>query len=287
MTVAVVGMGAVGTALAGALAEAGHRILACGSKPLERIEIIDHDGTRQYPVRWLASAEQAEPVEWVVLATKMHQTASAEPWLRALTSRHTRVVAAQNGVDHVDRVGPLVAGAVVPALVYINAERTGPGQVRARHTDRDLVVPGDDDGRATAELFATSGLRVEADPDFRTAAWLKLLTNVVANPITALTGRRVEVLREPEVATLAEKLLRETVAVGRAEGASLTEQDADKALSWLRGIAPDSTSSMLQDRKAGRTLEYDGLTGAVVRLGDKHGLPVEANRALLALLSAL
>lgn len=41
---------------------------------------------------------------------------------------------------------------------------------------------------------------------------------------------------------------------------------------------------MRQDRLAGRTLEYDALTGAVVRAAERHGISTPLNRLLLALL---
>lgn len=285
--VAVIGLGAIGTVLAAALAEAGHEVVVCGRPHVDHVELTDDRGTRAFPVRFAAEPHGVGPFGWVVLATKIHQTAGVAPWLGAATGPASRVVVAQNGVDHRARVGPLVAGAVVPTVVYINAERTGPGSVHARPTsDRELLVPDDEDGRAIVALFDGT-LRVGTVADFRTAAWRKLLTNAVGNPLTALTGRRAEVLREPAVAGLAMTLLRETVAVGRADGADLPDGVAEETLAWLQALPPDGSSSMLQDREAGRPLEYDGITGAVVRIGEAHGVPVDANRALLALLSAL
>ena len=52
-------------------------------------------------------------------------------------------------------------------------------------------------------------------------------------------------------------------------------------------LSPASGSSMLYDRLAGRPLEYDALTGAVVRMAGRHGIPVPLNCAMLALLEAL
>jgi 2-dehydropantoate 2-reductase len=43
---------------------------------------------------------------------------------------------------------------------------------------------------------------------------------------------------------------------------------------------------MLYDRLAGRPLEYEALSGAVVRAAERHGIDVPLNRALYALLSA-
>ncbi len=55
-----------------------------------------------------------------------------------------------------------------------------------------------------------------------TATWRKLLGNLVANPITTLTLRRIGVMSDPGIAALARGLLTEAVDVGRAEGADLT-----------------------------------------------------------------
>ncbi|MBB3662471.1 2-dehydropantoate 2-reductase [Prauserella sediminis] len=304
VTVAVVGMGAVGTALAGALAAAGHDVVACGRRPLSSIEVVGAGGTATYPVRWAAEPADVGPVALTILATKIHDTGGAAGWLAALTSTGGDVLVAQNGVDQAERVGPLIGGAggshrgagsvgvgsvgvVVPALVYVNAERVAPGVVRTRRSDCDLVVPGTDEAAPVADLLAGAGLVVERSADFATAAWRKMLTNVSANPITALTGRRVEVLAEQQVAELAMRVLTEAVAVANAEGARLTDADARDVLTWLQTLAPGSTTSMLQDRDAGRPLEHDGLTGTVVRLGDRHGIDVGANRTLLSLLSAV
>ncbi|OIV35419.1 hypothetical protein BIV57_21755 [Mangrovactinospora gilvigrisea] len=314
--VAVVGVGAVGTAVGVALADGGRTVVACGgSSVLDGLSVqVDGegrgdgeataggDGTRggdgdggphRHRVRWLRDPGQQPPPggpALVVLAVKAHQTAAAAPWLRALAGPDAPVLVVQNGVEHRQRLAPLVPPGtpVVPALMYLNAERTGPGRATARRTGgRGLVVPDDAAGRAVAALFAGSFLNAETAADFRTAAWRKLLTNVAGNPITALTGRRVEVFREPAVGDLLLALLEEAAAVGRAEGAALPADAPAEALTWLRALPPGAPSSMLQDRLAGRELEHEALLGPVVRGGDAHGVPVPVARAVQALVAAL
>lgn len=286
--VVVIGMGAIGTTIAARIARTGKRIVACACSPLDQITLTDDTGTTTVPVQWLEDPKEVPSTRWVLLATKMHHMATASPWLRRAAHPDSRVLVLQNGVEHRERVSPHTIGCIVPALLYINAERLAPGQAKARLTPRDLVLPNDPQARDVATgLLTGTGLRVDLSDQFLTEAWVKLLTNLAANPITALTMRRVEVLKEPLVATLAMRVLEEAVAVGRAAGATLGEDQAAQTLAWLQALPEGSTSSMLQDRLAGRSLEYDGLTGVVVRLGQEHGIPTPANSGLLALLSAI
>ncbi|NMH80522.1 2-dehydropantoate 2-reductase [Pseudonocardia xinjiangensis] len=290
-TIAVVGTGAVGAALAAWLARAGHRVMACSRSAPERpvVVIDDGDGPRAYPVRWHAAPAQVESTaDWVFVATKLPHTPAAAKWLSALVGPSTRIVAAQNGVDHRERFAELTDAPVVPALVYFIAERLAVGSVRVRHLDRgDLVLPDDENGRLAARLCNESGIVAETEPDFTTQAWRKLLINAAANPLTVLTGRRLEVLREPSVAELVLALLDETVWVGRTAGARFDASSASEALAWLRALDPDGTSSMLQDRENNRGLEHEGLTGTVVRLARQHGIPTPVSDTVLALLRGL
>jgi len=285
--IALIGAGSVGLVLASHLAAAGWEIVVCGRAPLDRIAMTTVGGdTVEHKVAWAASPDELPPLRFAVLATKIHHTPDVAGWLAVLPEGGV-VLAAQNGVDHRARVGPLTAAAVAPVLHYPNAERTGPGQVRFRRTGRGLVVPDDDAGRAAAALFAGSGLDVTPVEDFTTAAWEKLLTNVIANPLTALTGRPLEILREPGLADLGLGLALEAVAVARAEGAALTPDHARDILAWLQSLPGATPSSMLQDRLAGRPMEHDGLLGPVVRLGRRHGVPTPLTAAVLALVDAL
>jgi 2-dehydropantoate 2-reductase len=130
-------------------------------------------------------------------------------------------------------------------------------------------------------------MRVRTEDDFSRTAWLKLLVNLTANPLTALTGRRAEVICEPKINALARSIMDEAQLVAQAEGVNLTASDVEAELQWLMQIPAGSTSSMRQDRLAGRPLEYDALTGAVLRAAERHGIEVPVNRMIFALLAAI
>jgi 2-dehydropantoate 2-reductase len=292
-TVAVIGLGSVGGVVAGCLADAGrHDIVACVRQPIERLTVERPEGTVEVPLAALTDPEQAAPVDWVLVATKTHDTAAAGPWLARLCRPGTRVAVLQNGIDHAARVAPFIGAATaVPVMVYFNGERLAAagaeGRVRLRHGGyADMEAADDTDGRAFAALLAGTPLSVNLTADFKTQAWRKLLINAVANPMTALTLRRQEVLRRPDIHALCLEVLAEAVAVARADGALLADDEPARVMATLLTFPPEVGTSMYFDRLAGRTLEADALTGAIVAAGQRLGLPTPLNGALLTLLRA-
>jgi 2-dehydropantoate 2-reductase len=290
LSVAVIGLGGVGGGAAGSLAAAGqHDVIACVRQPIARFTLEPAEGAVEAPLHVLSDPAQAKPVDWVLVCTKTHQTAAAGPWLARLCTPATRVAVLQNGIDHVARVEPLARGAsIVPVLVYYNGERLAPDRVRIRHAGpHDAVVADDEPGRAFVDLFDGTPLRIVRSADFATLAWRKLLINAVANPITALTLQRQAVLRRPDVQELCRSILDEAVAVARAEGVKLAEDETARTIATLENFSGELGTSMYFDRLAGRRLEAEALTGAIVVAGDRYGMAMPLNRALLTLLRAI
>ncbi len=290
LTVAVVGLGSIGGVVAGCLAAAGrHDVIACMRQPIARLTLEQPGGTVEVRLRALTDPAQAEPADWVLLCTKTHQTESAAVWLHRLCTPSTRVAVLQNGIGHVARVAPFANGAMVlPVIVYYNGERLAPDRVRLRQgSDQDLAVADDEAGAAFARLFDGTPLRVLRSGDFATLIWRKLLINAVANPITTLTLQRQAVLRRPDVQELCRAILAEAVAVARAEGAKLADDEPARAMATLFTFSGELGTSMYFDRLAGRRLEVEALTGAIVAAGARHGIATLLNTALLTLLRAI
>jgi 2-dehydropantoate 2-reductase len=289
-TIAVIGLGGIGGGVAGCLRDADrHDVVACARKPLDRFVLERPGHTAELPLRVLADPTAVTRVDWVLLCTKGHQVPSAAPWLARLCDSATRVAVLQNGIGHVVRVGPLVNGAkVIPVIVYYNGERLAADRVRIRPVgEHDLAAADDADGRAFAQLLAGTPLRMLLSADFTTLVWRKLLLNAVANPITALTLQRQAVLRHGDIHALCLALLDEVIAVARADGAQLADDEAVRSMATLFTYPPEVGTSMYFDRLAGLPLEVETLTGAIVAAGERHGIATPLNRALLALLRAV
>ena len=288
--VAVVGLGGIGGIAAGCLAAAGrHDVIACVRRSIEKLTLEQPERVAEVKLHTLTDPARAAPADRVLLCTKTHQTDSAAPWLARLCAPSTRVAVLQNGIGHVARVTPLAGGAtVIPVIVYYNGERLAPDRVRLRQgSDQDIAVADDEAGRAFAQLFEGTPLRVLLADDFTTLAWRKLLINAIANPITTLTLQRQAVLRRADVRELCLAILGEAAAVARAEGARLADDEPARALATLFTFSGELGTSMYFDRLAGRPLEVEALTGAIVSAAARHGIATPLNRALLTLLRAI
>lgn len=288
-TLAIIGLGSIGGIVAGLLSATGrYDIVACVRRPIEKLTVEHAEGAVEVPILALTDPAQAKPADWVLLCTKAQDTAASAAWLQRLCGQSTRVASLQNGIGHADRLRPLVGQAtVVPTIVYYNGERLAPDRVRYRRTgEHDFAVADDADGQAFARLFDGTSLVTFVSSDFKTLTWRKLLLNAAANPISALTLQRNQVFRRDDIQALCRALLEEAVMVARADGAKLAADEIEQAMARLLSVPADAGSSMYFDRMAGRPLEIDALTGAVVAAGERYQIATPLNRMLLTLARA-
>lgn len=282
--IAVVGPGAVGGVVADALHhDARLEVLLAARTSFRELVVDTPEGTRRSTPLVVTRREGLEPADWVLIATKAYDSLEAARWLEALRAPHTAIAVLQNGVEHVKRFAPFApAGRILPVMVDCPAERTLPGRVRLRRRAR-LVVPEGELGAAFVALFERSAIDVSESADFATLIWQKLCLNATA-ALGAIVAQPAEIIARAGIVDAMRGIVRECVAVGRAEGAKLGEGVAEDVISRLRAAEPDSVSSLLADRLARRRMEIDARNGAVVRIGREHGIETPLNALCVALL---
>ncbi len=282
-TVAIVGPGAIGLGLAASVTRRGHRVALYGRRSFNGFEHTFDGETEHYAMSVVTDPGLAKPADWVLLCTKAQQTEAARPFLEALSSPGAVLAVVQNGVDHVDRVAGSWRGLVLPVIISMPSARTAPNAVTQRRTGSMIVAAG-----TPAERFAglfDDRVAVRSTPDFTTEAWTKLLTNATLGACAVL-GRTNGAMLVSPLRELGEGMIREIVAVARAEGAAFDDPDALVEATMAR-IAknPEHRSSITEDRVAGRPMEWDARNEVVVRTAARHGIDVPLNRAVAALLA--
>ena len=114
-TVAVIGGGAVGGLFAAAAQGCGRDTVLCVRTQFPALEVRGDGAAYTIPVRIATDPAREQPADWVMLATKAHDTAGAAPWFERLVGPGTIVAVLQNGVDHEARVRPFASRAEGPA----------------------------------------------------------------------------------------------------------------------------------------------------------------------------
>jgi len=123
--VVVIGPGAIGGAVAGAIVENGHPLRIAARNAFDELEVAYPGGRVLSAVECVQRPEDLGVAEVVMLAVKAHQVEGAADWLGASVGNDTTVFILQNGVEHVERVRPFVPerARLVPVVVAMPASR--------------------------------------------------------------------------------------------------------------------------------------------------------------------
>lgn len=291
MRILVLGAGAVGVYFGGLLAMAGHRvqfaargrtsahIAAHGLRlagPRGDFDIVQNIGATDDP-------QAALGADIALSCVKLYDAASAShDWQAALHSAGA-VLSLQNGVDGLQRLhegAPRARG--FGGLAFVAGRIDSPGVMHYLSDMSSLTFggPGATDD-ALLRDFTSSVNEAKAEMSFSArlvddialAQWNKFLALATNAALTCLARSPAGVIyTDPDLLALARQSITEALAVGRAEGVALEQRHADEALKMLQGLPPDMVASMHHDLVAGKPLELDGLSGAISRLGRRHGL---------------
>jgi 2-dehydropantoate 2-reductase len=296
MKIAVVGAGAMGAIFGARFAQAGHDThLVDVAVPLvdkinsDGITVVRGDDETVTQVPATTDPASVGSVDLVVFCVKCYHTPSAAEAARPLVDSSTVVASLQNGWGN----GDVLAGVFPPEQIVVGVTYNS-GTVldvgRVAHpgvgpTTVGSFTDGEGGGpERLAEALTDGGLEVTVASPIRPEIWKKLILNAATLPTAALIGMNAGALTaHPEMKELVSETAREAVAVARALGYDIDEQERIDAIHGLLERAGPARGSMLQDFEAGRRTEIDVINGAVVRAAGDTDVPVPINRAFVAL----
>jgi 2-dehydropantoate 2-reductase len=298
MRIAVIGAGGVGGVFGAALAKAGADVtfmargahLAAMREHGLRVE-GGRGETLIQPVRATDDPASIGPVDIVLFCVKLWDVESAGEQIKPLIGPDTGVIPLQNGIDAGDRLLPVLGAAhVMAGTVSVSATIASPGVIRQTGTFMTMTF-GERDGRASPRaealraLCESGGFDVVLSGNIAVPIWQKFILLTAMSGCTAITRLPIGKLwDDPDVFSLFESVMRETTAVGRAEGIPLPADVVEKQIAMIRSTPPGTMASMAYDLIRGNRLELPWLAGKVVQLGFAHGIPTPTNAAIFAAL---
>lgn len=297
MRVAVIGAGAMGGMFGARLSEVGHDVLLVdvARQLVDHVNahglVVESEGEQTtFALEATTTPADNDPVDVIVVFVKGYHTASAMELAEPLVTSSTIVVTLQNGWGNADTIASVTdPGRIVVGVTNNSATVRELGRVA--HTGRGVtyVGPYDETGSPAhaeliAELLGRAGFEVEVRRRVRLEIWNKLVLNAATLPTAALTGMTAGALGEPgPMRDLVDDVAREAVEVAQANGYQLSVDERIGYIHQLLAGAGSGKASMLQDFEAARQTEIDTINGAVVAMGERAGVKVALNRALVAL----
>ena len=298
MRVVVVGAGGVGGYFGTRLAAAGHEVTFV-ARGRHLAAIREHGLVVRSPLGEFRSAAtavpavaDAGPADLVLVAVKLWDTEEVAAQLKPAVAGGARVMSLQNGVQKDDVLrAHLPAEAVLGGVCYISSVIEEPGVVAHSGAMQKLVF-GEFDGQPsglTAEFLAAcveAGIDAAVSADISRVIWEKFVFLVGLSATTAAVRAPIGVVRStPRTRVLLRDVMAEVVAVGRASGVDLADDFVEERLAFIDTLPADMAASMYHDLTRGNRLELPWLSGGVVALGERLGVPTPRNRTVADVLA--
>lgn len=302
-SVAVIGVGAVGSVITYALNEAGikpvliHRNARVAKLYREHGVKVEVLGEGERIIEGLHTTyEDVRPgsIGLAFVCVKAYDVRNVLSKLPRLLNRYSIVIMCQNGLGSTELAEKIVGpNNVLQAIIGFGANRVSRHEVHLTGIGPSYVGPKRKGAPSTLHAVAkhvSELLRVinfnyvDESEGYR---WVKLGINAGINPVTAILGVRNGVVSNDACArSVALAAANEVKEVAVAKGVSLPMDPRDALLNVARSTA-ENYSSMLQDIRSGRRTEVDYINGSVYLEGLKVGRVCPVNYTLWSIVKSL
>lgn len=215
----------------------------------------------------------------VMIAVKLWSTDDAARTIAPMMGPNSAVVSWQNGVVAEDiLIKHYGKERVIGGVSNIAALIEAPGVIRHNGTMARLIF-AELNGKPSKRIDAFAALCKQANidhvvsDDINRAIWQKFIFLASFSGMTCATRLSIGPIRtDPETRAMLKAALGEVVAIGRAKGVSLPDDQVEQSLTWADNLPPTMVASMLGDLNRGNRLELPWLSGNVVKLGEELGV---------------
>jgi 2-dehydropantoate 2-reductase len=299
MRILVMGAGAVGSYFGARLRASGEDVVLCARGDHLRalrehgLDIKSIRGDLRIDVTATDKPGEFAPYDLILFCVKAYDTEAAAGEISGCLAPRGVILTLQNGIENEAKLAAIFGReAVMGGNARVGVEVVAPGRII--HLTSGHIDFGELDGRSTertariAEVFQRAGILGQVSNDIMSARWDKLIWNGAFNTVTTLTRRRVgEVLDDPESMKLLRTMMEEIVTVARAEGAKIADDRVDAYFAHSQKNLRELKTSTQQDLEHGKRLEYEALSGAVVRAARRQGISVPTVETVYVLMRLL
>jgi 2-dehydropantoate 2-reductase len=302
MKIAILGGGgAMGGIFGGWLQRAGEDVtLVDVSRPAvdainaKGLSIEEKDGTATHVrVKATNDPNTVGVVDLIINFVKCYHTEQAVSAAKPMIGADTIILSLQNGWGNAPRIAAIVGERrVLVGLTYHSGTLLGPGSVQ--HPGLGPTYIGElaktvlQRPEHIVEAFRKAGFETFVSERILDEVWKKLALNCCTLPTSGLLRFQAhELVAYKDAEFVMSSILREVVAVAKAQGITLDYDERWSAITGLLEKAIGGKASMLQDVEAGRRTEIEVINGAIIEAGRRHGVATPVNQTMTSLILAL
>jgi 2-dehydropantoate 2-reductase len=131
------------------------------------------------------------------------------------------------------------------------------------------------------EMLKHTGVDASAVADARPALWHKFVFIASASGLATLARTEPHILfQSPEARATLRAAMEEINAVAQANGVPMDADIVDRQYNFTLNLKPGAKPSMQLDLEAGKRLEIDAMSGAVVRFGATKNIATPVHQTI-------
>ena len=292
--VAVLGAGAMGCLFGGLLSEKGLDVVLIDvwKEHVDEInnkglKMMGHGGDRIIKIKATTEPKTLKPVDAIIIMCKATALEQALTNSKNIIGDNTLLMSFQNGIGH-EEIMQSIAGKekVLGGSTTQASSIQGPGIIQ-NHASLPSWI-GEYEGGITeriteiADTFTAHNLEMIAAEDVKKRKWMKLFALTAIGPLSAIfdlhhTDLYVNNKANDVSRGLGKEIILETREVALADGVNVSEDECLFMFNKIVDSMQTNKSSMAFDVQYKRKTEIDFISGAVSKIGKKHGVKTPLN----------
>lgn len=299
MKIVVFGAGALGSFIGGVLSQKYDvtligRAAAVNAISKNGLKIFGKTELKAHPkIVSSVDALKTEAVDLIIVTVKSYDTRNIVEDLKKIIKVETRILSLQNGLDNEETLQKqlpktkIVGGTTCHGITLVS-----PSEIFHAGTGETII--GELTGKISPdiqqlnEIFNSVGIDTKVSDNIIGELWSKAAINASINPITAITGlKNGFLLKSPALTKILENTCQEVIDVAKASALKLPSQNVIERAKEVARKTAANKSSMLQDIENGKKTEIDSINGAIIKIGEKHGVNTPVNSVLFSIIKAL
>ena len=294
LKVAVLGAGAMGCLFGGLLAEKGPQVILIdvwkehvNEINKKGLKMMGHGGDRTIKIRATTNPEKESAVDAIIIMCKATALEQALTNSKNIIGNKTMLMSFQNGIGH-EEIMQKIAGKdkVLGGSTTQASSIQGPGIIH-NHASLPSWIGEYGGGMSErvknlSETFTAHGLETIAEENIKKRKWMKLFALTAIGPLSAIfdlhhTDLYISNKNHEMSRKLGKDIILETREVAKADGVEVSEDECLEMFNRIVDSRQTNKSSMAFDVLKSRKTEIEFISGAVSKIGKKHGVKTPLN----------